>query len=523
MGQVEFSREDIEQIEHQGLTEEQVRGQIALFEKGAPFAKLHRPATAGDGIRKFSGDEIEHYSRVYDETVRGRRLTKFVPASGAATRMFKSLLKVHGGGLRIERSVIADRAAGEGGEYGDVLRFMDHIDRFAFYDALKARMADAGLNLEELREKGDYTAAIDVLLSDHGLGYANRPKGQILFHRYLDGARIAFEEHLVEAAEYVRDDNGNCRLHFTVSPEHETGFRDLLEQTAPAHERSGAVRFEVSFSRQDPSTDTLAVDLENRPFREADGRLLFRPGGHGSLIRNLDRLDGDIVFIKNVDNVVPDRLKGETYRWKKVLGGYLLTLEQKIREFQRRLACCATDRGAVSAVEAFARKELSITLPDTLAGASPEKRGGFLAEQLDRPLRVCGMVPSSGEPGGGPFWVRDDKGGLSLQIVESAQIDPDSPEQQAILKGLTHFNPVDVVCSLRDGRGTPYDLDRFIDRNAIFISRKSKDGRDLKALEHPGLWNGGMAFWNTVFVEVPLVTFNPVKSVNDLLRDEHQG
>ncbi len=523
MVQVELSQNDIEQIEHHGLDVELVKEQVRLFEKGAPYAKLARPCTAGDGIRQLQGDAPHRFVRLYEQAAGSRKLMKFVPASGAATRMFKSLLTVFNQHPEIKRQTIADTVAEEGDEYDDVLTFIDQIDRFAFYEALIKKMAEDCRDLEYYREHEDFARIIDYVLSEKGLNYAQKPKGQILFHRYADGARTAFEEHLVEAAEYVRDARGHCVLHLTVSPEHETGFHRLLEESAPAYEQAYSVRYDVTFSRQHPSTDTLAVDLENRPFRESDGSLLFRPGGHGSLIENLNALEGDIVFIKNVDNVVPDRLKSDTFLWKKALAGYLLDLEKKIRKHLDRLTGETPDADAIDAAVEFVETDLSVTLPERVKNAPAEERRTCLVDRLDRPLRVCGMVPSSGEPGGGPFWVKEDDGSVSIQIVESAQIDPDAPDQQEILKSLTHFNPVDIVCSLRNSRGEPYDLRHFVDKRAIFISKKSMDGKDLKALEHPGLWNGGMAWWNTVFVEVPLTTFNPVKAVNDLLRDAHQG
>ncbi|MCF8110720.1 MAG: DUF4301 family protein [Desulfobacteraceae bacterium] len=523
MDRVELSNDDIVSIERRGLSVEKVKEQIAIFEKGAVYADLDRPCTVGDGIKRLSDRDLEEYIRMYEQYAARREITKFVPASGAATRMFRFLLKIADQYKRIQYREVAKLAEKEGGDYSEVLKFMDNIDKFAFYPSLCSRMKYDGLNADKLREKGDFTEIIDYVLSDKGLGYAAKPKGLILFHRYPGGARTAFEEHLVEAASYVKDRKGVSRLHFTVSPEHRSGFEGLLRRVQGDYESAYGVSYDVGFSEQSPATDTIAVDMENRPFRDNEGNLVFRPGGHGALLGNLDRLQADVVFIKNVDNVVPDRLKDETYLWKKVLGGYLFMTEEKIREHLERITADNAGEEDIEAAARFVEKELCIGLPDYLADAPPEEKQDFLADRLQRPLRVCGMVPSTGEPGGGPFWVRDKNGGSSLQIVEKAQIDPDSAEQQAVLKSLTHFNPVDIVASLRDRNKNPYELSRYVDPETVFISVKSKDGRDLKALEHPGLWNGAMAGWNTVFVEIPLITFNPVKTVNDLLRKEHQG
>ncbi|MFW6297557.1 MAG: DUF4301 family protein [Desulfosalsimonas sp.] len=523
MNRVELSNDDIVSIEQRGLSVEKVKEQIGIFEKGATYTVLDRPCTVGDGIKRLSDRDLKKYIRTYENAKSGREITKFVPASGAATRMFRSLLKITEQFARIEYQPVSLLAEKEGGDYVEVLRFMENIDDFAFYSSLRSRMKFDGFNIEKLKDKGDFTEIIDYLLSDRGLGYAAKPKGLILFHKYPEGARTAFEEHLVEAAAYVKDKKGGCRLHFTVSPEHRSGFERLFRRVQGDYESAYGVNFNVGFSEQSLSTDTIAVDMDNSPFRDNEGNLVFRPGGHGALLGNLNRLQADVVFIKNVDNVVPDRLKDETYLWKKVLGGYLLMTEEKIREHLDLISHGQAGEEDIEAAMKFAEKDLCIGLPDDLSEAPAEKKQAFLIDRFRRPLRVCGMVPSTGEPGGGPFWVKENNGGTSIQIVEKAQIDPDSAQQQAILKSLTHFNPVDIVASLRDKDGKSFDLDQYVDPETVFISVKSKDGRDLKALEHPGLWNGSMAGWNTVFVEVPLITFNPVKTVNDLVRKEHQG
>lgn len=518
-----FDKRDRQQIEAHGLTEEDVLQQIELFKKGTPYVDLDRPCTVGDGIHRFTEDDIHYYATYYENQGAWRELTKFVPASGAATRMFKALLKISSEHERVQRDVIARQAREKGAEYQEVLEFIDNFQKFAFYEVVAEKMRDDGHDVESLCQHGDFTLILSYVLTDRGLDYSNKPKGQILFHRYTEGPRTAFEEHLAEGALYAKDGKGNCCLHFTVSPEHENGFLRLLENTRAFYETTYGVRFESRFTHQDPSTDTIAVDMDNNPFRDDQGGLVFRPGGHGALIGNLNELNGDIVFIKNIDNMVPDALKPETILWKKVLGGYLLTLETEINA--HRTAILRKDAGEKAIADAldFVENKLSLTISDQVKNSPPEETRRYLVDRLDRPLRVCGMVPSSGEAGGGPFWVKFPDGTISLQIVEGAQIDPESSFQQSLLKNLTHFNPVDIVCSLRNDGNEPYDLSRFVDDTAVFISSKSKDGRELKALERPGLWNGAMAYWNTVFVEVPLITFNPVKTINDLLRRAHQG
>jgi hypothetical protein len=354
------------------------------------------------------------------------------------------------------------------------------------------------------------------------LNYLNRPKGLHQFHTYPDHNRTAFEEHLVEAVHTICDRTGQCHFHVTISPECEGIFRDFFETLQPAYERRYHCRFKVTFSFQSRSTDTLAVDLDNRPFRDDSGALLFRPGGHGALIQNLNDLQGDLIYIKNIDNVLPDRLKDTTIVWKKILGGYLVKIEQMIHPLTRKLAEGMDTPDLLKESMSFCQDRLWFSEPPGFANWSLKEQNTHLFNFLNRPIRVCGMVKNEGEPGGGPFWVEGVDGSLSLQIVEKAQLDPESAEQKARWAAATHFNPVDLVCSVRNYEGRPFDLNRYVDPEAVFISRKSQNGRDLKALELPGLWNGGMAKWITCFVEVPIQTFSPVKTITDLLRPEHQ-
>jgi hypothetical protein len=374
-----------------------------------------------------------------------------------------------------------------------------------------------------MMKTGGLKECLEVFLTPKGLNYAALPKALFKFHRYPWGSRTALEEHLVEAVGYVKDARGLCRVHLTTSLEHMGLFEAMAKAIRSGYEREYHARFELSFSAQKPSTQTIAADLEGRPFRVADGSLLFRPGGHGALLENLNDLQGDIVFIKNIDNVVPDRLKALTFMWKGALAGQLVRVQRRIFSYLERLVEGAQEARFLDEVMEFARADLSVMLPKRSRPDTPSEKRDFLISALDRPLRVCGMVANQGEPGGGPFWVEDPDGSLSLQIVESVQVDQDSPGQRGIWNAATHFNPVDLVCGVRDRLGAPFDLRRYLDRRAVLITRKSKDGLELNAMELPGLWNGAMARWNTIFVEVPAATFNPVKRLGDLLREAHQA
>jgi len=514
--------EDIEALRARGMQPEEVESQIERFRKGAPFLELVRPCTVGDGIVRLTADARERCLQVFEGRARGRRLVKFVPASGAASRMFRDLLKIREGvePVRMDR-VRALAEEGDGAARAGI-QFMEGIRRFAFFGELRDRMAAGGLSIEERIEAGDFTDILDYLLTDRGLDYASLPKGLLLFHAYPEGPRTAFEEHLVEAEGYDRSGDGVCRLHFTVSEEHVSGFERCFSEAKPAFESAYGASCAVEFSFQDPSTDTIAVDLENEPFRTEEGGLLFRPGGHGALIRNLGGIDADLIFVKNIDNVAVDRLKPPAIRWKKILAGFLLDLQAKVFSRLDALKRGGPDERAAEEAAAFLRDELGVDVEAERKGLSGEAWRGRLVELLERPLRVCGMVENAGEPGGGPFWVKGKHGRISRQIVEKAQVDLEAASQQERWRSSTHFNPVDIVCATRGLDGRSFDLSRFVDPEAVIITRKSTGGKDLKALELPGLWNGGMAWWHTVFIEVPLVTFNPVKTVTDLLREAHQ-
>jgi len=520
--EIMFSEADKKQIEARKITQGRVISQIEMFKKGSPYLELNRPCTIGDGIRSIAEEEIKQLSMIFEEYAPRKRLIKFVPASGAASRMFKTLLRFNNKYKQIQKDSIASETRQGDKDNRHLLTFIDGIRQFAFYDDLKSVMAGDGLDANTLIGCGEFKEIIDYILTQKGLDYAQLPKGLLKFHKYPNGNRTAFEEHLVEAADYARDENKMCRLHFTVSPEHRAGFEALLDAVRAGHEESYGVRFNVNFSIQEKSTDTIAVDLDNKPFRDSNGTLVFRPGGHGALIEILNNLRGDIIYVKNIDNVVPDRLKGHTFAWKRVLGGHLIRIQQKVFSYLERLIEDQADQELLGETFDFAENELCISSPVERELMSHKARHDFLVSMLNRPIRICGIVKNEGEPGGGPFWVESKDGSLSLQIVESVQVDLESKDQQSVLRSSTHFNPVDIVCGVCDWQGNPFDLRKYVDPDAVFISQKSKDGRELKALELPGLWNGAMAYWNTIFVEVPLITFNPVKTINDLLRKEHQ-
>jgi hypothetical protein len=513
-----LTNQDIEQIKQKGISEALIEKQIENFKKGFPFAKLTAPATKDNGVQVYDESEINALAAFYDREMSKYRLLKFVPASGAASRMFKHLfefMESYRGTDEDLEKLNADRG------FNSVWYFINHIHKFAFIDDLKTVLNKDGLDLDQLLDEKKYGLVIQYLLTDKGLGYASLPKGLIKFHKYDDNARTSLGEHLVEGAHYAMDANREVHIHFTVSPEHRKKFDELINAVSPFYEQKFDVKYRISFSEQKPSTDTLAVDMENNPFRQDDGSLLFRPGGHGALIENLNDLNGDIIFVKNIDNIVPDRLKEPTYLYKKVIGGLLIRLKQKSAAYLEQLSRRTVDGDQLAEIVEFARRELMLQLTYGFDDLEKEPKIQTLTDLMNRPIRVCGMVKNEGEPGGGPFWVENLQGEVSLQIVESSQIDMENPGQVQMVQNATHFNPVDLVCSVRDYNDNAFDLTQFVDPATGFISIKSKDGKNLKAQELPGLWNGAMADWITVFVETPIITFNPVKTINDLLREQH--
>ena len=520
----------LDRIKEKGIKPADIETQLDRFRKGFPDLEIDRPATIGDGIVRIPDDEEMRLTDRFHQAQKEGRVMKFVPASGAASRMFKSLQAMLNGSGEITKEHL------ESGDEDAVFTrtFLDNLKTFAFYEDLVDVLKGHGTHPDELLKKEEYRTLLSFVLEEKGLGLASLPKALIPFHRYEDHRRAPLEEHLIEAIAYTQPENGHIRIHYTISPEHKEAFDRRLDSVRPRYEKGG-IRLQVETSFQKPETDTIAADPDNQPFLDDDGNPVFRPGGHGALLVNLEELKGDIVFIKNIDNVVPDRLKKITYKYKQLIGGYILTLQDKIFFYLKELERQGMGSQLLDEILAFIREELLITLPDDLPSLPDDdmdeaqadaQRGElvrWLFDRLNRPIRVCGMVINEGEPGGGPFVVRHGDGSTSLQIVESAQVNMEDDVQKKIFESSTHFNPVDLVCSLRDYQGRPLKLEDYRDPETGFISMKSFQGRDLKALELPGLWNGSMARWNTVFVEVPADTFHPVKTVNDLLRDEHRN
>lgn len=497
-----FIEKDLQQIQGRGSDATVVEEQVNYFVNGFPFLHLSKAATVGDGIIRLTDAQIEEVIREFDKSATEGEvaLLKFVPASGAATRMFKSLFSF----LQEDKK---DKSVDE---------FFTTLTEFAFYDDLKTSLAADGHDITTADEK----TIVSYFLTNKGLGYGELPKGLLKFHNYESRSRTPLEEHLVEGANYANA-GGSVQIHFTVSPEHRDKFEKLVVEVLPTYQSEFGVKYMVSFSEQKSSTDTIAVNMDNSPFREKDGGLLFRPAGHGALLENLSQLDADIIFIKNIDNVVPDRIKETTVTYKKALAGIVLDFQKRIFGYLDKLSN-NSDASLLAELDAFFQNELCVVPPATYESWSDEQKKAYFVGKLDRPLRACGMVKNQGEPGGGPFWAENADGSSSLQIVESAQVDVDNEQQNGIFKNSTHFNPVDLVCAIKNKNGELYDLKKFRDPLTGFITYKSKDGKELKAQELPGLWNGSMANWNTLFVEVPLITFNPVKTVNDLLREQHQ-
>jgi hypothetical protein len=512
---------DWREIEAHGLTREEAVRQTDLFTRPSRYVHLERPCALGDGLQSFTEADRRRYAVLHDKAARAGRLGKFVPASGAATRMFDSLARWQGWD-EDRRRAAAQGAPRNDRTVAELKAFADGIKRFPFYDDLKRLLARRKLDPAALAKRGELGPLVDALLGEKGLGYASLPKGLMPWHRRGTAVRTPLEEHLWESADLARDADGLCRVHFTVAEEHQERFESFHRKVRPAWEKAAKSRAETTFSVQHRSTDTLAVDLQGHPFRRADGRLLFRPGGHGALLTNLNALDADVVFIRNIDNVPPDRLRPLNAEWKKALCGLLLELQEEVFRCTGWIHQHPDDERVIADALRFLSRRLSIPVSAALKSASVGEKRRILLSKLHRPMRVCGMVRNEGEPGGGPFWVKNRRGELSLQIVESAQVNPSSDDQQVAFENATHFNPVDMVCALRDWQGKPFDLFRHRDPEAVIITKKTEEGRELMALERPGLWNGGMADWNTVFVEIPSELFLPVKTVNDLLRAGHQ-
>lgn len=497
-------------LEKKGISESQINEQLQSFVTGFPFLKIISAASPDNGIFQASNEELASLLSAWDKYLNSNAtILKFVPASGAASRMFKDLFE------------FLDGDSGIPAKPAEKL-FFDGIGKFAFYPALNEKcIQNEGTNISGLIASGRFKAVVSNLLGEKGLNYGALPKGLLLFHNYDSEKRTPLQEHLAEGALYAMNKENIVNIHFTVSGEHRELFEKHLGEVKSAYETKFNTKFKTGFSEQKPATDTIAADEHNQPFRD-NGALVFRPGGHGALIENLNDLDADIIFIKNIDNVVPDALKNPTIIYKKIIAGLLVELQEKSFGYLREM----DQTGVLSderlwKIADFCEHELNNIHPG-IAELSGNELQSYLQQKLNRPIRVCGMVKNTGEPGGGPFLTVNQDGTVSTQILESSQINLKDPAEKEKMMKSTHFNPVDLVCGVKNYQGKKFDLLKHVDKKTGFISLKSKNGKELKALELPGLWNGAMSDWNTIFVEVPIETFNPVKTVNDLLRDQHQ-
>ena len=500
------TKQDLEQLSQIGLSPEDVQLQIDNFKKGFPKSHLDAAATPDNGgIRCLSDKEIARYEKQYRALARDKKILKFIPASGAATRMFKDLYSFTATYFGVAKNFEK--------EFPEVKIFLENLRTFAFYNDLKDCMERADLDIDDYMRRGDYSTVINFLLKEQYLSYGSLPKALLKFHRYGAVQRTPLEEHIVEGALYARNSDNTVNLHFTISPEHRKAFLKKIAEVKHYYEATFGIKLKITFSEQKHYTDTIAVDEQNNPVRDENGRLTFRPGGHGALIENLNEQRADLIFVKNIDNVVPDWMKHTTVIYKQVLAGMLLELREKTFDALRTLDG-KPDKQTLNRLIRFAKEELNIMVPEGCDAKT-------LHTLLNRPMRICGMVKNLGEPGGGPFYTIDTKGRRSLQVVESAQVNHNDPQQEKIFQASTHFNPVDLVCSTKNYRSRYFDLRQYVDPQTGFISKKTKGALTVKSQELPGLWNGAMADWITLFVEVPIATFNPVKTVNDLLRKEH--
>lgn len=498
------------------MDKKKINAQVERFRKGFPWLDIVAPATPGKGILVLDEKAQKAAAEYADSSEVGGKC-KFVPASGAASRMFKDIF------------------AGLKDDNASSVKLAQNLKKFAFY-------TPEVFGDEPFEPK----CTASKLLTEEGLNYGSKPKGVLKFHRYADEERTALAEHFVEGQAYMRNADGSVNLIITISPEHKQLFEDALAEIKDRYEAKYGVKYNVTFTYQDAETNTVAVDAGGKPFVKDDGSILFRPAGHGALIYNLNALDAELVSIKNIDNVCVESMQPTTYLWKKVLMGKALELRDRIYGYIYALDQVASSevipfgytptlaanlgpqvdvwasdevQELCNEIEEFLRNELCVEIPEP---HDCKDRAMSLRDKLNRPIRVCGMVKNEGEPGGGPFIIRAKDGSTSLQILEGAQINPNDPDAVAALKAATHFNPVDLVCIIKDYKGEKFDLLKYVDEETGLISSKSFQGRELKALELPGLWNGSMSDWNTLFVEVPAETFNPVKVVLDLLRPAHQ-
>jgi len=511
---------NISELGSYNVKPEDILNQLRFFKAGARNLNLAAPCTTDDGIKIIPEDSYRELTEIFEKNASEGRASLFVPASGAATRMFKRIKSILSQDIPPNKSSL-ESFGNSSSDAAYTLRFMKNLEKFAFYKELSESLNASGKDINKLLETGDYASILNHMLSRNGLDFGEIPKGLIKFHDYGDYQRTAIEEHLVEASLYLPDKNNRLNIHFTISEQYNNHFLKLIEGAKSHLEKKGYI-IDISTSMQKRSTDTIAVDKRIKVFRDNSGKLVFRPAGHGALLENLDDFGGEIIFIKNIDNVVPDSLKPEIVKFRKILGGYLIILQKTAHDYLQILVSHDLFDSYYSDIYNFITKELMIKLPAGFKNFSKLGKIKHFYKVLNRPIRVCGMVKNVGDPGGGPFWVKDITGHTTAQIVEASQVDRSSPSQVKKFNAATHFNPVDIVCGVKDFMGNHHDLKEFRDLHAGFITKKTHEGRELLAMELPGLWNGGMAWWNTVFVEVPYITFNPVKEINDLLKKEHQ-
>lgn len=512
-----YTKEDLKHFKQRDIKAEAIDRQLENFRKGFEPVCLSEPATVGNGILRIPEEEEERLLDNYARASAQLDLVKMVPASGSATRMFKELyafLDSYHGTLEEFLQFVQTKGT------NTMHYFFEKMDELPFYTRLSAALWNDGKDIAKMIAKREYNEILRYILTDAGLNYGNTPKGLVDFHIYRDFVRTAFDEHIVEGALYANDGQ-TAKLHFTVAEEYLPLFKERLKKVTKVFEKMFHIKYEVTFSIQKPSTDTVSIDARGELLRDGDGKIVFRPGGHGALIYNLDELKADIIFIKNIDNVIPDRAKADTVKYKKLLAGLLVELQQKIFGYLALLDKKPTDE-QLQEMDAFLG---TIGYKEAAGKCFKDRKDHIkhLRNLLDRPIRVCGMVKNEGEPGGGPFWVKGKDGSARLMIAESAQIDLQKPEQKNIFDASTHFNPVDLVCGVKNYKGKKFDLEKFIDPAQGFITDKSYKGQDIRVQELPGLWNGAMANWITVFAEVPLTTFTPVKTVFDLFRFEHRN
>lgn len=512
-----FSENDISRFREKGISPEKVEQQIEIFKRGNVVVNVREAATVKNGILVVTEKEQKELTSFYELKKDSLNILKFVPASGAATRMFKAFYNLVKE-FDPEKDNLEEYIDRKNEQSLEI--FFSRIKDLPFYEKVKNKVIEAEPDFDDMPEDRQNYLFVKYMIQEDGLDLGDQPKGLVPFHKYEDHLATAFEEHLVEAIDYAASGK-KVRIHFTVAEEHREKFEEEAKEVVPRLEEETGYNFDITYSYQDPKTDTVAVTRDNEPFRDENGQIFFRPGGHGALIQNLNDQDADLIFIKNIDNVVVPKNRELLASYKKMLGGKLLQLQEKTFKYLKQL-----ERGAgeeqLQEIGEFLQKELNAGLGVNFEDLNEEEKPSVINKLLNRPIRVCGMVKNEGEPGGGPFWVTHKNGRISLQIVESSQIDHDNFQQSKIAQEATHFNPVDIVCSTRDYRGGKFDLKKYVDEDTSFIANKTKDGKELKALELPGLWNGGMAYWNTIFVEVPVETFNPVKTVADLLKPSHQ-